>query len=150
MIYKLYTDGSCNQGSTKLMTSGGWSYIIVGDEDKIISEHSCKEINTTNNKCEMIAVIKGIEGFIELNHKKELNVYCDSAYVVNAFKDGWIDKWVNNGWVTSSGGDVLNKEYWLRLIELFKNNKIIFNKVKRNSNPFSKKADALARTKMKS
>ena len=149
MIYKLYTDGSCNQGSTSLMTNGGWSYLIVEGEDKILIEDSSKEINTTNNKCEMMAVINGIKKFTELGYDKELNVYCDSAYVVNAFKDAWIDKWVKNGWITSSGGDVLNKEYWLQLIELVKNNKVKFNKVKRNSNPFSKKADTLARTKMK-
>lgn len=148
----MYTDGSCDQGSMSQSTDkGGWSFLIVDDKDnKIILEDSGFESNTTNNKCEMLAVINGISKFKELNLIGGLTVHCDSAYVVNAFKDKWIDKWISNGWKNSGGTDVLNKEYWVKLISLVNGNKVDFNKVKRNSNIFSKKVDSLARKKMKS
>ena len=151
MICKIYTDGSCDQGSISASTKqGGWAFIIIDDKLKIIEKHSGVQKNTTNNQCEMIAVIQAIEKFQELNISSKAEIYCDSAYVVNAFNDGWIEKWMSNGWKNSKNEDVLNKEYWLKLSSVVSKNKISFQKVKRKSNIFSKMVDNMARDEMKS
>ena len=151
MIYKIYTDGSCDQGSVSTSTKqGGWAFVIIDDKLKVVEKHSGVQKNTTNNQCEMIAVIQAVEKFQELNINLKAEIYCDSAYVVNAFNDGWIEKWMKNGWKNSKGEDVLNKEYWLKLFDIVSKNKIVFQKVKRKSNIFSRLVDDMARSKMKS
>lgn len=154
MIYNVYTDGSCNQGSSSsATTNGGWAFIVTDDKGVIIFTESDSELNTTNNRAEMLAIIKSIEsisskGFFNTSDNLMI-VNCDSAYIVNAFEDGWIDKWKKNGWKNSKGEDVVNQDYWNKLIEQKKQYNIKFNKVKRRSNPFAKKVDNLAREKMR-
>ena len=88
------------------------------------------------------------KGFFEDSNNLML-INCDSAYIVNAFEDGWIDKWKKNGWKNSKGEDVVNQDYWNILIEQKGQYNIKFKKVKRRSNPYAKKVDALAREKMR-
>jgi ribonuclease HI len=136
---KIYTDGACNQKTGK----GGWSFLIIKDE-KIILEQSGSLLNTTNNKCEMIAAIQAINSLKEYKGLKA-RLFSDSAYVVNAFLDNWIEKWNNNNWINSEKKPVLNKELWLELIELQKSSCIEFVKIKRVSDSFSKRVDELAK-----
>jgi ribonuclease HI len=155
MIYNVYTDGSCNQGSaSSATTDGGWAFIVTDVNGVTIFTDSDSELNTTNNRAEMLAIIKAVEsistkGFFE-DSQNSLIINCDSAYIVNAFEDKWIDKWKKNGWKNSKGEDVVNQDYWNRLIEQKSKYNIKFNKVKRRSNPFAKKVDNLAREKMRS
>ena len=138
MKIEIYTDGACNQ---KLKT-GGWGFIIV--ENGIIkTKKGGHEKNTTNNQCEMLAAIKALEE-ISLNKNEEVVVYSDSAYLVNAFVENWISKWVENDWKTSLKEPVKNKELWERLIVLQKKNQVSFSQIKRRSNEFTKKVDDLA------
>ena len=154
MIYNVYTDGSCNQGSVmSANTNGGWAFIVVDDNESIVFSESAFESNTTNNRAEMLAIIKSIDfmsnkGFFEDSNNLML-INCDSAYIVNAFEDGWIDKWKKNGWKNSKGEDVVNQDYWNIFIEQKGQYNIKFKKVKRRSNPYAKKVDALAREKMR-
>ena len=154
MIYNVYTDGSCNQGSVmSASTDGGWAFLIVDDKDSIAFSESEFEPNTTNNRAEMLAIIKSIDFMSNKNFFDDLDnllfINCDSAYIVNAFEDGWIDKWRRNGWKNSKGEDVVNQDYWNILIEQKSKYNIKFKKVKRRSNPFAKKVDALARERMR-
>ena len=154
MIYNIYTDGSCNQGSTSsATTNGGWAFIVADSDDVIVFSESDSELNTTNNRAEMLAIINSVKsledkGFFNTSDNSFI-INCDSAYIVNAFEDGWIDKWKKNGWKNSKDEDVLNQDYWNILIEQKRKYSIKFNKVKRRSNPFAKKVDALAREKMR-
>jgi len=154
MKYNVYTDGSCNQGSImSANTNGGWAFLVVDENDSIVFSESEFEPNTTNNRAEMLAIIKSIDFLSDKQFFEDseniLFINCDSAYIVNAFEDGWIDKWKKNGWKNSKGEDVVNQDYWNILIEQKSKHNIKFKKVKRRSNPFAKKVDALAREKMR-
>jgi ribonuclease HI len=154
MIYNVYTDGSCDQGSaSSATTNGGWAFIVTDEQNVILFTDSAFEPNTTNNRTEMLAIIKSVDsmskkGFFNTEGNC-LTINCDSAYIVNAFEDGWIDKWKKNGWKNSKGEDVVNQDYWNLLIGQKSQYNIKFKKVKRRSNPFAKKVDALAREKMR-
>lgn len=121
---KIYTDGSC----AKNPGPGGWAAVFVQD-DNIVSNISGKDAATTNNRMEMMAVIEGIKAAPD----EKLEVYCDSAYVVNCFKQGWYKKWRQNGWIGSSGKPVENKDLWEQLILLTESHNVTFNKVKGHS-----------------
>jgi ribonuclease HI len=81
----LYTDGACsgNPGA------GGWAAILIyNGNEKILSGG---ELETTNNKMEILSVIKGLEA---LKEKCEVTVYSDSQYLVAPFLEGYIDSWI--------------------------------------------------------
>jgi len=80
----------------------------------------------------------------------EVEVYSDSAYVVNAFNNGWIDKWNRNNWLTSSKEPVKNKELWVELDELVRKYNVKFIKVKGHSdNAYNNRCDEMARNAIK-
>lgn len=98
---------------------------------------------TTNNIMEVTAVIEALK---LLKRECEVEVYSDSAYVVNCFNNGWIYNWIKNNWVTSGKEPVKNKELWQELYDLTKKHKVKFIKVKGHSdNEYNNKCDALAR-----
>jgi len=98
---------------------------------------------TTNNIMEITAVIEGLK---QLKFECEVTIYSDSAYVVNAFKQGWIYNWMKNNWRTSGGDAVKNKELWQELYALTKKHKVEFVKVKGHSdNEYNNRCDELAR-----
>ena len=132
----LYTDGACSGNPGK----GGWGAILMYNDAK--KEISGGESQTTNNKMELTAVIKGLEA---LKEECNVDIYSDSAYVVNAFLQDWITNWQNNGW-KSKKGMVLNIDLWQRLIELTKKHNVTWHKVKGHAdNEFNNRCDALAR-----
>lgn len=139
---EIYTDGSCNQKAK----TGGWSYIMLENGTSKI-EKSGSEIDTTNNKCEMLAVINAFEELdkIEFFESTTISVYSDSAYVVNAFNDDWISGWLRNGWLNSYKKPVLNKELWERLIYFYNKYKFNFIQIPRMSNEYAKRVDKMAR-----
>ena len=80
----------------------------------------------------------------------KVNLYSDSAYVVNAFLQGWIYNWVKKGWKTSGKEPVKNKEIWQELYDLTKIHKVNFIKVKGHSdNKYNNRCDELARKAIK-
>ena len=101
------------------------------------------EENTTNNMMELTAVIEGLK---LLKFACEVDLYSDSAYVVNAFNQGWIFNWKKNGWKTADKKDVKNKELWEELYSLTQTHKVNFIKVKGHSdNEYNNRCDELAR-----
>lgn len=104
----LYTDGAClgNPGP------GGWAYVLVTDNAQV--EDSGGEPHTTNNKMELLGAIEGL-GATALG--SEIVVLTDSEYLRNGMTS-WTRTWQRNGWRTSTGSPVKNKELWQALLEL--------------------------------
>lgn len=137
----IYTDGACSGNPGP----GGWAAILMyKDKQKEISGGMK---NTTNNVMELTAVIEGLK---MLKYVCEVDLYSDSAYVVNAFLQGWIYNWVKKGWKTSGKEPVKNKEIWQELYDLTKIHKVNFIKVKGHSdNKYNNRCDELARKAIK-
>ena len=133
----IYTDGACSGNPGP----GGWGTILMYQGNK--KEISGGKKNTTNNVMELTAVIEGLK---LLKYPCEVELYSDSAYVVNAFEQGWIYNWVKNNWKTSGKEPVKNQELWEELYRLTKTHKVKFNKVKGHSdNEYNNRCDELAR-----
>ena len=118
---KIYTDGACSGNPGP----GGYGAILI--YNGIEKEVSGGEKNTTNNKMEMMAVIKGLE---MLKEPCEVEVYSDSAYVVNSIEKGWIYSWKKNGWRKADKKEVKNIDLWEKLLKLMETHKVTFLKVK--------------------
>jgi ribonuclease HI len=135
MYYDVYTDGSClgNPGP------GGWGVVSV--DFKLCDGQS----NTTNNRMEMTAIVKALEECLKRGYP-EVCVYTDSNYVKQGITQ-WVHNWKRNGWKTSSGDDVKNKELWIEIDTLRgKLREVQFKWVKaHNGNPLNEEVDKLAR-----
>lgn len=132
----LYTDGACSGNPGK----GGWGAVLIyGGFEKQMS--GVEEV-TTNNKMELTAVIQGLKA---LKEKCKVTVFSDSAYVVNAFNNKWIDSWITNNWKNSKKEPVANRELWEELIALTKFHEVTFNKVKGHAgDKYNEICDSLA------
>ena len=132
----IYTDGACSGNPGP----GGWGAILMASGHK--RELSGGEPNTTNNRMELMAVIRSLQ---LLTRPCEVDLYSDSAYVVNAFNEHWIEGWQKRGWVNSAKQPVANKDLWLELIEQCSIHKVNFIKVKGHAdNEFNNRCDELA------
>lgn len=120
----IYTDGACS-GNPGV---GGWAAVLT--YNNVQKSISGGEKVTTNNRMELQAVIAGLSA---LKYKCKVQIYSDSAYVVNAFTQNWIKDWRANGWRTKGKKDVANKELWLELLRLSEIHQITLNKVKGHS-----------------
>ena len=133
----IYTDGACSGNPGP----GGWASILMAGGVK--KELSGGERDTTNNRMELMAVI---EGLAALKRPCKVDIYSDSAYVVNAFSQNWIEKWIKNGWKNSAKAEVANSDLWKRLLELTSIHTVTFHKVKGHAdNEFNNRCDKLAR-----
>jgi ribonuclease HI len=135
-IVDIYTDGACSGNPG---VGGYCSILIYNGVEKVISG---SENDTTNNRMELLAVIKGLEC---LKERCTVNLYSDSQYVVDAFNKGWINDWQNNNWKTSNKKEVKNIDLWQRLIELYSQQQITFIKVKGHAdNEYNNRCDKIA------
>ncbi|MBR1733881.1 MAG: ribonuclease HI [Alphaproteobacteria bacterium] len=133
----IYTDGACSGNPGP----GGWGAILISNDNKI-SELSGNEVNTTNNKMELTAVIKALES---VSSEQEIEIFTESQYVKEGITN-WIKKWVKNNWKNSEKKEVKNKELWEQLLKLSANRKITWKWVRgHNGDTFNEKVDALAR-----
>ncbi|MEG1363527.1 MAG: ribonuclease HI [Clostridia bacterium] len=138
----IYTDGACSGNPGK----GGYAAILM--YDNIEKEVSGYFPDTTNNKMELTAVIKGLE---MLKYPCDVTVYTDSAYIVNSINKGWLNKWVKNNWINSSKEKVKNIELWQDILKYIKIHNITFVKVKGHSdNEYNNRCDSLAVNEIKS
>ena len=138
----IYTDGACSGNPGP----GGWGAILMLNENK--KEISGGKKDTTNNVMELTAVIEALK---LLKRPCNVDLYSDSAYVVNAFLQNWILGWIKNGWKNSNKEDVKNKELWQELISLTKVHDVTFHKVKGQAdNEYNNHCDELARNAIKS
>ena len=117
----IYTDGACSGNPGP----GGWAAILIAGNYK--KELSGGEANTTNNRMKLAGVINGLRA---LTRPCKVTIFSDSAYVVNAFNQNWIDKWMTNGWKNSAKAEVANSDLWKELAVLTTTHKVTFSKVK--------------------
>ena len=137
----IYTDGACSGNPGP----GGWGSILMAGTNQ--KEISGGKKDTTNNIMELTAVIEALK---LLKRPCEVDLYSDSAYVVNAFLQDWISGWIRNNWINSSKEEVKNKELWQELVELTNTHKVTFHKVKGHSdNKYNNRCDELARNAIK-
>ena len=134
-MINIYTDGACkgNPGP------GGWGALILQGDTK--NEIYGGEANTTNNRMEIMAVIRALR---TINAENEITVFTDSTYVQKGINE-WIAKWKINGWKTSNKKEVKNKDLWVQLDNLTSQLKINWIWVKGHSgHPENDRADYLA------
>ena len=136
MKYTIYTDGACSGNPGP----GGWGAVIF-DKDNNQENISGKERDTTNNRMELMAPIMALK---KIKTKSEAIIYTDSTYVKNGITE-WIKKWEMNGWKNANKQPVKNRDLWIKLDNLCKDNKIIWKWVKGHSNnKYNNLADELA------
>lgn len=133
---ELYTDGACsgNPGA------GGWGAILV--YKGIEKELSGFKQETTNNRMELTAVIKGLKA---LKEPCEVLLTTDSKYVADALTKGWAKSWQKNGWKKSDKKPALNSDLWEELLALCEVHKVDITWVKGHAgHPFNERCDSLA------
>ncbi len=119
----IYSDGACSVNPGK----GGWAAILLyGEIEKTLSGG---EIQTTNNRMELKAAIEGLKALKEVC---EVKLYSDSAYLVNAINEGWLENWKKHGYKRkdSSEKQILNPDLWEELSSLISKHNVTFIKVK--------------------
>ena len=131
-LVTMYTDGACSGNPGP----GGYCAILTfGDSEKVVSGG---EKETTNNRMELLAVIKGLES---LTKRCVVEVHSDSAYVVNAINNDWISKWASRKWE-----NVKNPDLWAKLLSLLSCHDVRFIKVKGHADDaMNNRCDEIAR-----
>lgn len=107
----LYTDGACS-GNQYDENKGGWGAILQYGNHK--KELYGSKINTTNNVMELTAMIEGLKAISE--ESVHVEVFSDSAYIVDCILKKWYVNWQKNGWKTSKKTPVENQELWEALL----------------------------------
>ncbi|MCQ2450415.1 MAG: ribonuclease HI [Clostridia bacterium] len=132
----LFTDGACSGNPGP----GGWGAILrYGSFEK---ELSGGEMNTTNNRMELTAVIKGLEA---LKKPCKVLLTTDSKYVADAIQNGWAKSWQKNGWKKADKKPALNPDLWEKLLSLLDIHEVDINWVKGHAgHPENERCDQLA------
>ena len=137
----IYTDGACSGNPGP----GGWGAILIYKDTKL--ELSGYDHATTNNRMELTAPIQALQ---KLKEPCEVRVYSDSAYLVNAFKQHWLENWVRRNWVKSDKKPVENQDLWKEILKLTQIHRIEWIKVKGHAdNPLNNRCDELATGEIK-
>lgn len=133
---ELYTDGACSGNPGK----GGWGAILrYMDHEK---ELSGGEMETTNNRMELTAVIRGLE---MLKEPCQVRLTSDSKYVIDAVTKGWVYGWQRNGWRKADKKPALNVDLWEQLLPLLERHQVEFVWVKgHQGHPENERCDQLA------
>lgn len=141
---KLYCDGAASNNG-KEDAIGGWAFAIIKD-DELFYYSSRKVDGATNQKMELEAMAMGL-CFVEIFGLGDylVDIYSDSAYIINCYNQNWWCNWEKNGWLNSKKEPVANRELWELLIPNFKKANYTFNKVKgHNGDKWNEYVDKLA------
>jgi ribonuclease HI len=133
---EIHTDGSClgNPGP------GGWAALLRWNGRE--RELAGGEVQTTNNRMELMAAIMALE---VLKEPCRIVLHTDSQYVRQGITE-WMPGWVRKQWKTASGGPVKNRELWERLNAAIARHEIDWRWVKGHAgNPDNERVDVLAR-----
>ena len=127
----VYTDGACSGNPGP----GGWAWVIPNG-----AYRSGADSHTTNQRMELAAVLDAVRTL-----DGALQVFSDSKYVVNCFRDGWWKGWLRRGWVNTKKKPVANRDLWEPLVELYRAKPVAFRWVKgHGGNKWNDTADRLA------
>lgn len=134
---QIYTDGACSGNPGP----GGWAAVLLyGTRVKEISGF---EPDTTNQRMELRAAVEALS---LLKRPCRVDLFSDSAYLVNAFRQGWVDRWKTNGWRTARKEPVENQDLWHRLVALTDRHRIQWRKVPGHAQVrWNERCDELAR-----
>lgn len=137
---QLFTDGACSGNPGP----GGWAFILRDTASGREKEHSGGEPETTNNRMELLAVIRGLEA---LKRPCRVELFTDSVYVGKGLKE-WLATWKRNGWRRREGPrwiPIKNEELWRRLDQLAQRHQITYTRVAGHSgHPENERCDQLA------
>ncbi len=133
---EIFTDGACSGNPGP----GGYGVILkYNGHEKELSEGYK---NTTNNRMELLAIIKGLEA---LKEPCEVTVYSDSRYIVDAINKGWVRRWAANNWKRNKTETAKNIDLWIQLLKLLDRHKVTFVWVKGHAgHPENERCDELA------
>lgn len=133
---EIYTDGACKGNPGK----GGWGALLT--YKGVVKELYGGEMQTTNNRMELTAVIRALEALKRPG--LQIHVYSDSRYVLSGIEE-WLPAWKARSWKTSSRKPVLNQDLWQQLDQLNQQHQVVWHWVKGHSgNAGNEKADELA------
>ncbi len=136
-VVDLFTDGACSGNPGP----GGWAYILRDRDSGREVEASGGEARTTNNRMELMAVIRGLE---RLEQASVVHLHSDSQYVLGGLRD-WMAGWKRRGWKTAANKPVKNQDLWMRLDELMGTHELRFVWVEGHSgHPENERCDELA------
>jgi ribonuclease HI len=125
----IYTDGGCNPNPGP----GGWAALLLFEDEEDVAgrrkEQRLKDgaRDSTNNRMELTAALKALEA---LDAPAHVELHTDSRYLANAFNQGWLDSWQDNGWKTSSNTPVKNKDLWQKLLAAVEEHEVEWTWVK--------------------
>ena len=132
----IYTDGACSGNPGP----GGWGTVLL--YGKFEKEMSGGEKNTTNNRMELMAVIRGLEA---LNEPCRVDLFTDSQYIVNAINKGWVHKWRANNWMKNPKEAAKNPDLWKQILALLKTHQVTFHWIRgHGDNVYNNRCDQLA------
>jgi ribonuclease HI len=133
----LFTDGACSGNPGP----GGWAFILRHPVSGKEIERTGGEAMTTNNRMELMAVIRGLEA---LTRASKVELWSDSQYVLKGLKE-WLAGWKAKGWKTADKKPVKNQDLWMELDELKSKHHITFHWVRgHNDHPENERCDQLA------
>ena len=132
MKIEIFTDGACSGNPV----AGGYGIVMrYGDKEKEYSEGFRR---TTNNRMELLAVIKGLEKL--KRYDIPVIVYSDSKYVIDSITKGWVFNWVKTGFRGKK-----NEDLWRRYLDLHSKFSIEYSWVKGHAgHPENERCDVLA------
>jgi ribonuclease HI len=137
----IYTDGGCSPNPGP----GGWAALLLfEDEQDVAGRRKQKQLkdgarDSTNNRMELTAALKALEA---LDAPARVELHTDSRYLANAFNQGWLDNWQDNGWKTSSKNPVKNKDLWQKLLAAAEEHDVEWIWVKGHAgNPLNERVD---------
>jgi ribonuclease HI len=140
MKVEIYTDGACSGNPGP----GGWGALLrYGAVEK---ELNGGEVETTNNRMEMMAVIESLKALKKSCH---VDLYTDSVYVMDGVTK-WMDGWKARGWKTAAKKPVKNQDLWERIDSEISRHTVVWHWVKGHAgHPENERADELARQGIK-
>jgi ribonuclease HI len=133
---RIYTDGSCvpNPGP------GGWAAVLIAGDGRI-KELSGNASDTTNNRMELTAALRGLQA---LTTSCRVELYTDSEYVASGITT-WLPGWLKRGWRTRDRQPVKNQDLWQDLQAEIQRHEIVWKTIPGHAgNPYNERADRLA------
>lgn len=133
----LYTDGACSGNPGP----GGWAFVLRHPASGKEIQRSGGEAATTNNRMELMAVIRGLEA---LTRPSAVELYSDSQYVLKGLKE-WLAGWKTKGWKTANKQPVKNQDLWMELDALKAKHAVTFHWIRGHTgHPENERCDELA------
>lgn len=142
----IYTDGGCRGNGQSGKNVGAIGGVLIYPAGNYKKEFKRAYPDTTNNQMELTAVIEALK---MLKEPCAVTIHSDSAYVVNAYCQHWVDGWKKKGWNRGKAGELKNREMWMELDALVNSHEVRFEKVRGHADDtYNNRADALVNEAM--